>query len=150
MLFILLGPRANESVLQPFKDSSLFPTILGSPGHNFHWFYILGSHLTSSGPMGYGAWYGRKLLAPQGKASYFGEPSQLWITVCRGYFCLFHSYQCGSLCLVAETLLSSVQDFFRGNYSIYSCRFVVSMGRGKFRIFLCCHLEVSLWFIFSI
>ena len=37
--------------------------------------------------------------------------------------------------------LSSFQIPFRGCYSIHGCRFVVSVGGGKFRIFLCCHLE---------
>ena len=34
----------------------------------------------------------------------------------------------------------SFQIFFRGNYFVCSCRFVVSVGGGKFKIFLCSHL----------
>lgn len=49
------------------------------------------------------------------------------------------------------TLLSSVVEAcsfyfqvpFRRNYSICSCRFVISMGGDEFRILLCHHLELS-------
>ena len=33
--------------------------------------------------------------------------------------------------------------FFRGNCSVCSCRFGVSIGGGEFRILLCCHLELE-------
>ena len=39
--------------------------------------------------------------------------------------------------------LASFWVFFRGNFSICSCRFGVFMGGGEFRIFLCCHLELE-------
>ena len=43
------------------------------------------------------------------------------------------------------TLCSSgIQVSFRGNYATCCCRFVVSLGRYEFKIFLCCHLEPSL------
>lgn len=38
----------------------------------------------------------------------------------------------------------SFQVCFRGNFSVCSCRFGVSVERDEFRIFFCCHLEQSL------
>jgi len=47
------------------------------------------------------------------------------------------------------TLCSSgIQVSFRGNYATCCCRFVVSLGRYEFKIFLCCHLEPSLSSLF--
>lgn len=40
------------------------------------------------------------------------------------------------------------QVLFRGTYSIGSCRFVVSMGRGELTILLCHHLESNLSFLY--
>lgn len=34
---------------------------------------------------------------------------------------------------------------FRENYSIWSCRLIISMGEGKFKSLLCHHLELESW-----
>ena len=43
---------------------------------------------------------------------------------------------------VSISCSASFQFFFRGNCSIYNCRFAVSMGRWEFRIFPCHHFEL--------
>ena len=40
-------------------------------------------------------------------------------------------------------LLHHLLVFFRGNFSICSCRLGVFVGGGGFRIFPCCHLELE-------
>lgn len=43
--------------------------------------------------------------------------------------------------LLWSSCLADSQILFKGNCSVYSCRFVGSTKGDKFRIFLCCHLE---------
>ena len=67
------------------------------------------------------------------------------------YFCLCFWWDCVSasstflnailLFFVVEAPFTSVLVFFRGSYSIYSCRFIVPIGGDEGKIFLCCHLE---------
>ena len=42
--------------------------------------------------------------------------------------------------LVCRYSSISIQFFFMWNWSIFRCRFCVSVGRSEFRVFLCCHL----------
>lgn len=44
--------------------------------------------------------------------------------------------------LLWRSCSDSFQVFFIENCSVYSYRFGMPMGRGKFSIFLCCHLEL--------
>lgn len=43
--------------------------------------------------------------------------------------------------LMCKSHSASFLISFKRNYSIYSCRFSVSVGGGDFKILLCCHLE---------
>lgn len=61
-------------------------------------------------------------------------------------WCLCFSYpsQCCPFCaLLCRLCSSSFLVFVRGNYFIYSCIFVASVGGSEFRIFLRQHLEPS-------
>ena len=59
------------------------------------------------------------------------------------YLCLSYPSQCCPSPFVVKALLIQFSFPSWGDYSIYSCRFVVSVGGGKLRILLPCHLEPS-------
>lgn len=63
--------------------------------------------------------------------------------------CLCPSFPswCCPFTLFVEALFIQFSGLFRRNYTLYSYRFVVSMGGGEFRTFLLYHLE-SLYCIF--
>ena len=109
----------------------------------------------SAGPKGWGAWSGAWTPCFSGRRSVFVRPLPI----------VGHSTKCGflgentSLPLhpvlmwsfypsLLKSYLASFQAFFRGNYSMCSGKFGVSMGGGEFRLFLCCHLEPLLLLIY--
>ena len=56
----------------------------------------------------------------------------------HGGFCLSYPSQCSPFILCCGSAFHLFfKIFFRGNYSICSCKSVVAMGRGGFRFFLC-------------
>lgn len=88
---------------------------------------------------------------PQGKDPYLCDSSQLWIAEIG---CGFSLGETVSLPLRPISVLSfkplvwrpcssSFQVFFQGNYSICSCKFMVFVGGGEFRVFLGHHLKSS-------
>lgn len=88
---------------------------------------------------------------PQGKDPYLCDSSQLWIAETG---CGFSLGEIVSLPLLPISVLSfkplvwrpcssSFQVFFQGNYSICSCKFMVFVGGGEFRVFLGHHLKSS-------
>ena len=62
-------------------------------------------------------------------------------------FCLFHLSQ---HCPLWSFFLSSFHFSLRGNSSKNSCKFVVSVGVGKFRVCLHCHLDIGSLHLFEI
>lgn len=93
-----------------------------------------------------------KSFTPQGRWPYLCNPSWLWITVARVCFFLLGVTIFPFLLLVLmlsfwhslwRCCSSNFQIPFRGNYYIYSCRFVVSMRGSELQIFLWCYLESS-------
>ena len=102
------------------------------------------------GPKGWGAWYGAQMLS----SSASGKITTFVILPDNGFLwsaCGF-SLEGSSLLFLPILMLSfhlllwrfclpTFRVPFRRNYFIHSCRFVVSIGGGKFRIFLCHHLQ---------
>ena len=52
-----------------------------------------------------------------------------------------HLFCCCCCCCCRGAVHLVLRSFSEGSYSICNCKFVVSMGKGKFRIFLHCQLE---------
>ena len=64
----------------------------------------------------------------------------------RQCLCLSYPSQCISFIFGYGGAIHLVIRYFsEENYSICSCKFVVSMGGGEFMVFLHCHLEPLLW-----
>lgn len=76
-----------------------------------------------------------------------GSPHWGWCFFGRPHLCLSDISCCGPFIICCGGGVHLVQVFFRGNCSICSCRFGVSMGGGPFRIFLCHCLEKELKFL---
>lgn len=85
----------------------------------------------------------------EGNVLHLWDPSWEWNALARVLFfslvephlCFFYNSWC---CPFLSILCSfSFQVPLRGNDSICSCIFIVSMGEGKLRIFLCYHLEIT-------
>ena len=102
------------------------------------------------GPKGWGAWYGAQMLS----SSASGKITTFVILPDNGFLwsaCGF-SLEGSSLLFLPVLMLSFFLSLWRfwlptfrvpfgRNYFICSCRFVVSIGGGKFGILLCHHLQ---------
>lgn len=81
----------------------------------------------------------------------YGHQDWVSFSLMRLHLCFSYPPRCCPLTLYCGKCSSSVQIPFRRNYSVWSGKFVVFMGRDEFRIFLFHHLEPSgyiLTFIF--
>ena len=155
MLFkctFVLGPGANESVSEPFKC-----------GFSIHYSSMIFLDVISVGFQSQACWrlssvvkdlgvgmpdVEHRLLASPEIVLYFGDASWLWITASEVGFFFKQACVSDSPIHVNVSFLFFVVEHlvFRGNYSIYSCEFVVSVGGCEFRIFLSIilsHLSVN-------
>ena len=118
---------------------------------------VWGARLSGASLKSWGAQCGVPTLHSSGGSSGFWVPSRLKVAcqewhLQRDCVSAFHAcFDVGSLsfaqCEGVALLIFRV--FFRGNCSIFSYRFGVSMGGGEFRVLLRCHLESELWPIFK-
>lgn len=100
-----------------------------------------GACLSGAGPQGWGAWYEAQSLLSLKKRSVFGGSlllggNPVWL--------LLPPFLMHLVSFVVEaTVYLVLRSFSEENYSICSCKPVVSLGRGEFRVrvFLCYHLE---------
>lgn len=89
---------------------------------------------------------GHQPLISQVNAPDFWVPYQSCITtlgmrlLARQYLCLSCLSWCGPYSLSWRSCSASFQNFFRGKWSICSCRFSKCMGRSELSIFLYCYL----------
>lgn len=66
----------------------------------------------------------------------------------RPCFCLSYPFHCGPFIICCRDAVQLIfRFFFIGNFSICSCRFVVSVGGSDFNIFLYHHLELLPWLL---
>ena len=132
----------------PLRVTFPFPSAHASTHkpHSFSKSDILGAHLSGEGSKGSDARYGAWIPCSSGGALYLWDTSWVGASapevgfLVRPHLCLFY--------LSDVVLLSwwrshsaSFQVFFTINWSMCSCRFGVSVGRGEFRILLHHHLE---------
>lgn len=108
-----------------------------------------GAGLSSAGPKSWGAWCGVKPFAHQKKAqgfqlhSDYGLPCWEWGL---WKYCISPSlknFDIGYFSFAWNVGFTQLIFFPRGNCSICSCTFDVSMGGGEFKILLCCHPELE-------
>lgn len=130
---------------EPFKSRISIPyhamVLLSPTGFQSQMFWGLISQCRSQG---WGAWCGVQTPHSSGRSSMF-----VWSLPIVGRQAgggafgktafLSYSFWCGSFTLCCGV---AVQLVFRGNCCICGCRFVVSMGGNKFRIFIPCHPEL--------
>lgn len=132
----------NESAGEPFKGGISFPLKpFACPGHELHWFSK--PDVWVSSPRVGVLDTKREPLAPQGEAPDLWDLYRLGFTT-PGMGFLMSLHLCLSCSSSCGPLLIRVHVFVRGNCSIGSSRFVVAVGWGKFKIFLCLHLELPL------
>lgn len=120
-----------------------------------HWLSkldVLGAGHSSADLKSCGVRSGVQTLYSSGRSLELWAPSWLWVTMLgvvrmvRLSLSLSYRFRCGCfhVCLMWRSRSARFGVSFRGNCSIWSCRFTVSLSGGEFRIFLCHHLE-PLW-----
>lgn len=151
----------NGSSHKPFKSRVSFPFsplfLLNKSPAGFQSQMLWELFSLMQDPGGYGAWCRYKPLAFWGEVLFIyffvhwlicWDFSWLWITASGVGFLVkeYLSYPSRGgpfLLLLWNGSSGSSQVLFWGICSLWSCIFVVSVGGGEFRIFLCCHLELS-------
>lgn len=94
---------------------------------------------------------GWKYSDPRGRAPGFQLPPDWYYCaghvdfLLRLYLSFSYLLGCGFVLISLNVVvtLPGLRCFFRRNCSICSCKFLVSMGGGEFRIFFLCHLETE-------
>lgn len=140
--------RTLSLILQPY----------GSCGHKPCWLSrleVLRTHLSGAGLKSWDARCGVQTLCFSGRSSGFWVPYQLWVNmwglgfVMRLYSSLSYVLWCGLFLIhpMYGSCSASSWGFSQRKVFVCSCGSDVSMGEGKFRGFLCCHLDPELKFL---
>lgn len=130
---------------------SPFPTVLCFSRLNLRWFLkpdTLGLIFPVPDPRSGVPNVGHDSFTLWGRVSYFWIPSGCESSH-LGWACVsaFPTYLSASLLFFCcgGTVHLALRSFSEENYSICSFIFVVSVGGGEFRVFLCCHLGLEFW-----